>query len=76
MTNQESSKIIEVDQEMFDAVIEALEKQIPKKPITDGTYKVEDVMQCPVCNGFVIYHKGISYCEKCGQAINWTEGEG
>ena len=59
----------------IDEAIEALEKQIPKKPSTDGTYTVEDIMQCPSCNGFVLYHKGISYCEKCGQAIDWTEGE-
>ena len=52
--------------------IEALEKQIPKKPIGKYTsYK------CPVCGRRVRSGKGSSsrgvdyYCQRCGQAIDW-----
>ena len=79
MTQQEKDRIenairhirtaIDVDPWAQEIAVSAMEKQVPKKPRTDGTYTVEDVMQCPDCNGFVLYHKGISYCEKCGQAI-------
>lgn len=56
--------------------IEALEKQIPKKPVGKYTsYK------CPVCGRRVRSGKGSSsrgidhYCQKCGQAIDWEETE-
>lgn len=51
-------------------VIEALEKQIPKKPICK---KYTTDTKCPVCNTFVlIYNK---YCIECGQAIDWSDTE-
>lgn len=56
----------------LDMAIEALEKQIPKKPIGKYTsYK------CPVCGRRVRSGKGSSsrgvdyYCQRCGQAIDW-----
>ena len=46
--------------------IEALEKQIPKKPKTDNRYVMHI---CPWCNDFV---KGsYNYCQNCGQKLNW-----
>ena len=52
-------------------VIEALEKQIPKKPtdITveyDGYYGI-----CPCCNQVVSDCKDFARCWKCGQALKW-----
>ena len=54
-------------------VTEALEKQIPKKPIN---YDSVPHSRCPVCNNSVKvfedaheYH----YCLYCGQAIDWSE---
>lgn len=64
---------------MESAIIEALEKQIPKKPritIHNG--------YCPNCkNAFgkkyvedaVIYPHWKGYCPICGQAIDWDEVE-
>lgn len=65
----------------FETAIEALEKQIPKKPIC-----VEDKMWCcPVCynnllNKWVKYptklvpkSAGLPYCLSCGQTIDWSE---
>lgn len=61
--------------------IEALEKQIPKKP-----KEYEDKFYaCPVC-GNVVNHKwvkyptklmpksaGLPYCLNCGQRLNWRD---
>jgi hypothetical protein len=53
-------------QEAFDAAIEALEKQIPKKSCsTSSLFRYN----CPSCgNHFPLNGK---YCDKCGQAIDW-----
>ena len=52
--------------------IEALEKQIPKKPL--HMYK----NYCPICkeDGWILWDDAIpndmdAYCGKCGQAIDW-----
>ena len=54
---------------------EALEKQIPKKPIGRHTdYK------CSVCGRRVRSGKGSSsrqrdnFCQRCGQKLDWEEG--
>ena len=54
----------------YDVAIQALEKQIPKKPKTDDRY----VMYiCPWCNDFVkVSH---NYCQNCGQKLDWGDGE-
>lgn len=54
----------------FKSLIEARERQIPKKPAyqingLDKSYK------CPICGTFAIDE----YCIHCGQKINWSEGE-
>ena len=60
-------------------VIQALDKQIPKKPY-DKSNNPEDwhIMCCPSCNrvfwnsgNFVHYEP--KWCEKCGQQIDWSE---
>ena len=59
---------------------EALEKQIPKKPgEKESTEKTRYL--CPNCeyNPITIYADGYrignqpKYCEKCGQALDWSE---
>jgi hypothetical protein len=63
--NKELAKLIDI----------ALEKQIPKKPILDTIFPsgVKWYL-CPACN-----HNGIEkvggYCHKCGQALDWGDGE-
>ena len=57
------------------AIISALEKQIPKKPILDCIFPsgVKWYL-CPACN-----HNGIEkvggYCHNCGQALDWSDTE-
>ena len=59
----------------FEKAIEALEKQIPKKPIEDGYYDEPSV--CPNCGGSVINEADNDYnfgcCYHCGQALDWSE---
>ncbi len=63
--------------EALEMAVEALEKQIPKKP-----KKIEDMedlartffieCQCGAMNHVDIKHKDI-YCWKCGQRLDWGE---
>ena len=54
----------------IDMAIEALEKQIPRKPVEQG--------DCPTCGRYVGYLDTITwelpkYCVECGQALDWGE---
>lgn len=63
----------------FDVAIQALEKQMPKKPI-DKT-KPDDgaslshinchIIVCPSCNGRLKLKSKGRYCDKCGQRLDW-----
>ena len=56
--------------EALTIAINALEKQIPKKPKTDDRY----VMYiCPCCNDFIkVSH---NCCQNCGQRLDWSDEE-
>ena len=64
-TNGSNAKV-----EAIDIAIQALEKQIPKKPKTDDRY----IMYiCPCCNDFIkVSH---NYCPNCGQELDWSDEE-
>ena len=51
------------------AILNALGKQIPKKPV--GLAKNELYGRCAVCGQVV--HVGNRYCDQCGQAIDWED---
>lgn len=51
--------------------IQALEKQIPKKP--DFTEDKEFAL-CPCCNGNGLANKQ-EYCDNCGQKLDWSDEE-
>lgn len=55
--------------EALDVAIQALEKQIPKKP--DFTEDKEFAL-CPCCNGNGLADKQ-EYCDNCGQKLDWSE---
>lgn len=62
-------------EEELDIAIEALKKQIPKKPIKSGReIRYCEVWKCPKC-GFEWSGRVVDYCYKCGQAIDWGEEE-
>lgn len=78
MTPQEAKEIIKVLNEIrsknlpcetpiteaLNMAVEALEKQIPRKPINR---KGTTYFHCPVCEGNMLN----DYCADCGQAILW-----
>lgn len=94
MTPQEAIKIIEtaiaeVEWEYpmdyavaFETAVNALNKQIPKKP-TDICTPVVTWGLCPVCKGELNklggranrVFKGNAYCMDCRQALDWSDEE-
>lgn len=67
---ERDSKEIGID---FDMAIEALEKQIPKKPVDVITKDNEFIcMICPACEQVAVEFND-KFCRLCGQALDWTE---
>lgn len=76
MTNEEALYFLEqnkifdkehlIDFEALKAAKQALEKQIPKKPIEHSHFRT--LKMCPLCRSGV---NGSNYCAYCGQRINW-----
>lgn len=60
-----------VSEEAVKMAIQALEKQIPKKP-----YFTEDkeFALCPCCNGKGLFNMQ-KYCDNCGQKFDWSDEE-
>ena len=56
----------------FDTAISALEKQIPKKPCIPFD-SIRQEYECPKCPHTV--YKTQLYCDKCGQALDWSDTE-
>lgn len=66
-----------ISKDCYKLIIEALEKQIPKKPINEECYYL-----CPCCRGdlgvsdddIFIYELSMpKYCSNCGCALDWSE---
>ena len=60
------------DFEWLELAVEAIEKQIPKKPKLEDEYYV-----CPICG---VYQEYLTdgkppYCVNCSQALDWQEVE-
>lgn len=53
--------------------IEALEKQIPKKPIKKTNFgsDILDGKYCPCCDS--MFDRTTKFCVSCGQAIDWSD---
>lgn len=61
--------------------IEALEKQIPKKPLKQEFYFLDFRLVCPECKKSIVnvWNKAEykpNYCHYCGQALDWSENNG
>ena len=58
--------------------IQALEKQIPKKPVYEGDgysdgHLVYDTWICPLCEKrYEVDYDDYDYCPNCGQKIDWS----
>ena len=94
MTDSEAIKILQRDLqiqlenkalpdgiEAIQIAIQALEKQIPKKPeyeadgYADGEL-VYDYAKCPICGHdfeYGINDWGCEYCSDCGQKLDWSD---
>ena len=84
MTNEEAIKILtelkpipidgfKIIAKAYDLAIEALEKQIQKKPV-----HMHKNYYCPICkeDGWMLWDDAVpndmdKYCGKCGHAIDW-----
>ena len=54
--------------EQIETAIEALEKQLPKKPQTSKAY-----YGCPDCATIRSLRQKHNYCHDCGQRLDWSE---
>ena len=82
-------KFTEYDYKANEMAIQALEKQIPKKPnkTIDLSWGIQkEAHTCPVCDYYLTEvhfiepqkiesNRKITYCETCGQAIDWSDEE-
>nr|DAJ65861.1 MAG TPA: TFIIB zinc-binding [Bacteriophage sp.] len=66
--NDEAAKRVS---EAKNIAVQALEKQIPKKP--DFTEDKEFAL-CPCCNGKGLLNKQ-KYCDNCGQKLDWSDSD-
>ena len=69
---------LEIRKEALYMAIQALEKQIAKKPYLDQKGLLDAKMwHCPVCKKEVISDWNIDlaneYCHNCGQKLDWSE---
>ena len=86
MTPQEAKEALEIKQiqiegkavrvaKFFEGISVAnvaLEKQIPKKPVNVTRFVNRASGNCPVCNGRLL---SMNYCQRCGQALDWSDTE-
>ena len=70
--NKNECKFTEDDYKANEMAVQALEKQIPKKPI----FYAHDYY-CSVCNSLVgnneFEWKRFKYCDTCGQKLDWSD---
>lgn len=65
--------------EAFKKAEEALDKQIPQRPINLSNAPLDAycaIFRCPRCEGRLKMKSKGAYCDKCGQAIDWSDDNG
>ncbi len=67
--NKNECKFTEDDYKANEMAVQALEKQVPKKP--DFTEDKEFAL-CSCCNGKGLLDKQ-KYCDNCGQKLDWSD---
>ena len=69
------NKVLEHEENLV--AIEALEKQIPKKPIKSENQVVRYVntYYCPICELGITGTNIAKWCYHCGQKIDWSDGD-
>ena len=64
--------------EKVNLALEALEKQVPKKPIirkTEDYFGYVEYIICPNCEKVDFGYERPCFCHHCGQALNWEVSE-
>ena len=69
---QQNSLVNSLEQDEKIIILNALEKQIPKKTIRKIAYNGEEGECCPAC-GLDNSEYGYSCCVDCGQKLDWSE---
>lgn len=69
-----------MDRELEKCVLEALERQTPKKPKDIHIVNGGRIGYCPVCDRLVAEdkqynHEYGNFCDCCGQHISWSDEE-
>ena len=59
------------DENELKIVKQAIEKQMPQKVINKGRF-YGYACYCPICSE-IVTNKRSEYCNKCGQALDWSE---
>ena len=67
--------------EEIEMAINALEKQIPKKPKKKEESQYSTFYDCPCCGGYLVSKidgelcggQKFKYCYRCGQALDWND---
>ena len=61
--------------EALDVAVQALEKQIPKKPIKSENQVVRYVntYYCPICELGITGTNIAKWCYHCGQKLDWSD---
>lgn len=61
--------------EALDVAIQALEKQIPKKPKTNRIDSETIYCKCPSCNITTVLYRNciMNYCKECGKKLDWSD---
>lgn len=68
-----------VDFEALKIAVVALDKQIPQRPINLSNAPLDAycaIFRCPRCKGRLKMKSKGAYCDKCGQAIDCSDGNG
>lgn len=67
--------VLDVENKDIELIIEALEKQIAKKPRIIGVSDYAEYMKCPQCRLTTAVYSDMrpDYCSKCGQKLLWEE---
>lgn len=69
-------KFTEGDYKANEMAIQALEKQIPKKPKTNRVDLETTYCKCLSCNITTVLYRNciMNYCKECGQKLDWSDG--
>lgn len=67
---------LDMDCATISKVRDALEKQIPQKPIRLLRASENDYYDCPACHEYLWSEYRQNVCCHCGQAIDWSDENG